>query len=504
MLTGRQPYEADTPMAVAIKHITDPVPRILEANPDLPQGVENIIQVAMAKSKDDRFATAVELVEALRDIDSPSTKTEMRTRAMKAAARTAALPKTKIAAQPVKKPFNVWAVIIPILVIAVLGGGYFALTSINRPAETEAASTSTSVSLPSATAEQVATEEGVVPVEPTEAPTDVPTPIPPTNTPAPEFPVLGGADKIAFVANNEIWLMNVDGTELTQLTFDGSTKNDLQWLNRDTLLFLTGKVIKYYTVSTETVDILTSFNSADSLDAFRVSHDGTQVMIAMSNEIFVAPFDMEHMKTIKSRGTFFDPAEKTCILPEGGTKAALLVREARWSADDKLVAWLYKGVLGSSAVFAEQIMILDVTSCDPTRITREDNFPGERFTPVGYQSRILTDFDWDGNELFAFNTSIRNDGWGELYLYNWNTHKPSQIRPIDDACCYRDARWSPDGSYIFFAFQNQDLAQNAQNILYYVPTGELETGAIFQPLPLPDGFIKNPKEAPQAALRPAK
>ncbi len=30
MVTGKQPYEADTPMAVAIKHITDPVPHILD------------------------------------------------------------------------------------------------------------------------------------------------------------------------------------------------------------------------------------------------------------------------------------------------------------------------------------------------------------------------------------------------------------------------------------------------------------------------------------------
>jgi len=502
MLTGRQPYEADTPMAVAIKHITDPVPRILEANPNLPPDVENIIQVAMAKSKADRFTTAVELVDALRDIDSPATKTEMRTRAMKATAKSPALAQTRVGAQSAKKPFNVWAIIVPIFLVAVLGGGgYFAFTVFNRPVETETVPTSTTAPPPTAMVEQ-ATEEPVVPVEPTEVPTD--TPALPTNTPAPQFPVLGGADKIAFVANNEIWLSNVDGTDLKQITSDGATKNDLQWLDQDTLLFLTGKVIKYYTLSTETVDIITTFNSAVSLDAFRVSHDGTQVMIAMSNEIFVAPFDLEHMKTIKSRGTLFDPAEKTCILPIGGTKAAFAVREARWSADDKLVAWLYKGVVGTSAVSAEQIMVLDVTSCDPTKITIKDNFPGDRFTPVGYQSRILTDFDWDGNELFAFNTSIRNDGWGEFYLYNWITHKPTQIRPINNHCCYRDARWSPDGTYIFFAFQDLDLGPAAQNLLYYVPAGELETGAIFQPLPLPEGFIRNPKEAPQAAMRPAE
>src|SRR5574341_2059355 len=36
MLTGKLPYEAETPMGIAMRHITDPVPRILDVNPDLP------------------------------------------------------------------------------------------------------------------------------------------------------------------------------------------------------------------------------------------------------------------------------------------------------------------------------------------------------------------------------------------------------------------------------------------------------------------------------------
>jgi hypothetical protein len=35
-LTGKLPYEADTPMGRAVKHITEPVPRLLMANPILP------------------------------------------------------------------------------------------------------------------------------------------------------------------------------------------------------------------------------------------------------------------------------------------------------------------------------------------------------------------------------------------------------------------------------------------------------------------------------------
>ena len=68
MLTGKQPYEADTPMAVAIKHVTDPVPRILTFNPNLPADMDLIIQKAMAKNRDERFNTAVEMVQTLKEI----------------------------------------------------------------------------------------------------------------------------------------------------------------------------------------------------------------------------------------------------------------------------------------------------------------------------------------------------------------------------------------------------------------------------------------------------
>jgi hypothetical protein len=65
MLTGQQPYDADTPMGVAVKHITEPVPRILEVRSDLPVGCETIISRAMAKDRDGRYATALEMSDAL-------------------------------------------------------------------------------------------------------------------------------------------------------------------------------------------------------------------------------------------------------------------------------------------------------------------------------------------------------------------------------------------------------------------------------------------------------
>lgn len=505
MLTGRQPYEADTPMAVAIKHITDPVPHILEANPSLPADVDAIIQTAMAKRKEDRFSTAMELVDALRMVGSTAT-TQMRT--VKASPKTAAAAE-KAAAPPARKPLSIWLILAPILVLGMLGGGYALLSRINRPVETEAplpvlTQTSAPVTPASAPALSSTTEAPVLPAPTTVPPTRLP---PPTLTPAPlKPPVLGGADKIAFVANNEIWLMNMDGSNLEQVTFDGAVKTDLQWLAPDYryLLFISGKIVKYYDSQTGAVDTLANFPSEVSVDAFQVSHDGRRVMIAMSNNIFVTAFDIPALKTVTNRRQLAELPGGCLVQQVPKTFTIARVREARWSQDDKLVAWLFTG---NDAVNpnlqAEQVSVLDISACKPELIDLKDNFPGTRFVPSGFQSREIPDFDWDGFELFAFNTARRNNGWGELHIYNWKIFKGVHYTPLGP-CCYRDSRWSPDGTYILLAFQDLTLGADAKTMLYYVPVGELGTGAKFTPLPLPPDFFKNPREAPQPALRPAK
>jgi hypothetical protein len=65
MLSGHQPYEATTPMGVAVKHITDPIPEILKVNPSLPSETDIIIKTAMAKDPSLRYQTATQLAEAL-------------------------------------------------------------------------------------------------------------------------------------------------------------------------------------------------------------------------------------------------------------------------------------------------------------------------------------------------------------------------------------------------------------------------------------------------------
>ncbi len=66
MLTGQLPFDADTPFAVVMKQISDPLPLPRSIRPDLPEDVERIILKATAKTPQDRFKTAGNLANALR------------------------------------------------------------------------------------------------------------------------------------------------------------------------------------------------------------------------------------------------------------------------------------------------------------------------------------------------------------------------------------------------------------------------------------------------------
>jgi serine/threonine protein kinase len=66
LATGRVPYRAETPLAVVMKHMSDPLPLPRKLNPALPEAVERVILKALAKQPEDRYATAGHMVQALR------------------------------------------------------------------------------------------------------------------------------------------------------------------------------------------------------------------------------------------------------------------------------------------------------------------------------------------------------------------------------------------------------------------------------------------------------
>ncbi|MDQ3646070.1 MAG: Stk1 family PASTA domain-containing Ser/Thr kinase, partial [Actinomycetota bacterium] len=65
MLTGSVPFTADSPIGVAMRHISDPVPAPSELNPEVPASLDRIVARATAKRPEDRFRDAKEMGAAL-------------------------------------------------------------------------------------------------------------------------------------------------------------------------------------------------------------------------------------------------------------------------------------------------------------------------------------------------------------------------------------------------------------------------------------------------------
>lgn len=61
ILAGKLPFTANGRLPIALMHLSDPVPAIHAINPSLPKPISKIIIKAMAKSREDRYATASKL-----------------------------------------------------------------------------------------------------------------------------------------------------------------------------------------------------------------------------------------------------------------------------------------------------------------------------------------------------------------------------------------------------------------------------------------------------------
>jgi len=66
MLTGRVPFNGDTTVAIAIKHIQEDLPSPADYNDDIPISVEKIVLKCCQKSPDRRYQSAAELITDLK------------------------------------------------------------------------------------------------------------------------------------------------------------------------------------------------------------------------------------------------------------------------------------------------------------------------------------------------------------------------------------------------------------------------------------------------------
>ena len=466
MLTSQKPYDADSPMSVAVRHITEPVPDILQDRPDLPADLDTVIRTAMANDKEDRYATAADLSRALsraafgddratpvNSLNKPNNSSNSRRRTLTIAGlgvlvalATAFVLSRQLPAVP-----------------AMVATPTVRVTSIPPTWTVTPAPTLTF------TATAVQTEEVV---------TAVPPP--------------GNADKIAFVSGNQIYLMNLDGTDLTQIRTDNSVKSNLHWMSDGRLVYVSRNCANIIDIETMNAQELVCFNANETLEGFRISPDGKWMAISVQRTLNILPFNPDLLKGVETRFSL-------ALLRENCFYNQYAFRDLLWS---KSGAQLAARVVDTERVSSDQIFLLnvDLSNCDTTGPVRIDRIPGSHFEFDSASTKRITSFDWNGENLFLLNDSIRNDGFGDLYLYDSNTRDAEKINPIDGVCCYRDARWSPDSKYIIFVFQRFDSNEVK---LYYVEFSDIENGQPLAPIELPAEFLTQ-RDKPQPALRPAQ
>lgn len=78
LLTGRLPFPGTSPVSVALKHLSEPMPLPSDFRPEIPQSLENIIIRALAKRPQDRYESMTDLYEDLETSLNPDRAGESR------------------------------------------------------------------------------------------------------------------------------------------------------------------------------------------------------------------------------------------------------------------------------------------------------------------------------------------------------------------------------------------------------------------------------------------
>jgi hypothetical protein len=492
MLSGKTPFEATTPLGMAFKHASEQPPHIRDINPSLPAGLEPIIDKVLAKDRDQRYSTGAELADAfISTLAEPlppdvSLVTPIVYKVKTDVGGAAPSPET---APKTQSPSRSWMFggVVLLALAALVTWGYPRLFLPATPTSQPA----TAIPAPSTATSQ-----------PTEEPVPTATPLL-TEEPAPTippWPVIGGADRIALTADNDIFVMEVDGSHLRQVTNTNVPKFDLQWVpGENELMYAEGSCV--YKIDVETAravpEQLACFKEP-RFNGFRLSPDGKRVAISIERRLLILPFDIQAISNASSAFEL-QALDNVCL-----DYTDVAVKDAQWAEDGGGLAILYQSVVGQRLGDTLRVLDVDLVRCQEVDPLIRDEFPAKRFLPEGYERYpILPTYDWDGDQRFVFNTFKRNVAYGELYLYDMSTETFSKINPIDGVCCYGAAVFSPDGTHILAVFQDVRRGPESEMQLYYIPIEQIGTGAAFSPIELPLHFFPNLRESIQLALRPA-
>ena len=135
MLTGTLPYDAETSIGIAMKHVNGHLVPPRELNPEVPEGINAVTTKLLAKSPEERYADADELIEDLERVlegfePAAAKTTRVTTRPTPAAG--AAQTQTMGGPKRVRRQGRPWILFL-LLLILLLGGLAYALLTLGPP-----------------------------------------------------------------------------------------------------------------------------------------------------------------------------------------------------------------------------------------------------------------------------------------------------------------------------------------------------------------------------------
>lgn len=136
LVTGVLPFQAETPIAVVLKHVNEPLPNPRTFNPDIPDELERIIMTSLAKSPEERYQNIGEMLDDLDTLasvlDIPLNR-EGDLRRRSPDSRVKPRHQTASASSSRGRGCLTWLILGAIVAVAMFGGIYLSYSGILTP-----------------------------------------------------------------------------------------------------------------------------------------------------------------------------------------------------------------------------------------------------------------------------------------------------------------------------------------------------------------------------------
>src|SRR4051812_38209835 len=298
------------------------------------------------------------------------------------------------------------------------------------------------------------------------------------------FPGKNG--KIAFERDNQIFLMNSDGSGAKQLTTGGAGESDPAFsADGRFVAYAADRNIHVIGVDSKGDRTITTEGANDQSPAF--SPDGRRIAFLRASgdsDIYSVNIDGSGLKDLTAD-------------PEGQET------DPTWSPDGSRIAYTRTGCTRGTNEGGVCIYVMNADGSGQTLITAEETYPECPDNAPGYAHRRHSEQpSWspDGTRIaFAgyWNTCEASGGGGDIWVMNPDGSGKRIL--TDDTSVDRQPSWSPDGSLIAFVSDRVDNPSGPDADIFTIPATGGSIGQLTNGL-----FTEDPDWGPVVALKPGR